>query len=304
MKASTTACAIAALAVCAAAVMLAVEGRDGAPAQAQTSQQDPLDAYPGFGRTSAAAQRDDAIAAWEAFRREQHVSNCMRRAGFTYVEEMAFPEEALREVARGLGVSRSAARSVAPADVNVRARADLTAEKLNGYYLALYNETAQAIADAEASGGVGTTPEFATGGCVAEAEAAVGSIWSVYRQLQDEMDALREQVTADAGPAYADCARAQAGVAATSPGVLESLLDDPGRSGVDAARVRSAFETCTGVWETAYRAAQDARLAGFVDAHASVLQPLKDRYATALKTLSADTEFRAFLAASIASEPG
>lgn len=43
----------------------------------------------------SAAQRDETIAAWEAFQREQLIASCMARAGFTYVVTAAFPEDAL-----------------------------------------------------------------------------------------------------------------------------------------------------------------------------------------------------------------
>ena len=58
-----------------------------------------LDGYPGFSRTPEGAVRDDTIAFWEAFQREQLRQTCMADDGFDYFALVAFPEEATIQVA-------------------------------------------------------------------------------------------------------------------------------------------------------------------------------------------------------------
>jgi hypothetical protein len=77
----------------------------GAPAFADSPFA--LDQYPGFGRSADAALRDDTIAYWEAFQREQVIADCMAAAGFAYVLDVAFPTEAVVAIAEGQGLVSS-----------------------------------------------------------------------------------------------------------------------------------------------------------------------------------------------------
>jgi hypothetical protein len=58
-----------------------------------------LDEYAGFGQSVEATQRDETIAYWEAFRREQLVGACMAEAGFDYAPAVAFPTGDMLEIA-------------------------------------------------------------------------------------------------------------------------------------------------------------------------------------------------------------
>jgi len=155
----------------------------------------PLDAYPRFGRSPAAALRDDTIAYWEAFKREQRVVQCMTGKGYTYTGDVAFPSEAMARIARSLGViaSQSVDTRPSPSSVNALYRAGLPAVALNQYYLALMGETSADVKRAEGSGEV-PHDAFGEGGCIKEASASVPTIWDLRRELSDHFDDMRRQV--------------------------------------------------------------------------------------------------------------
>lgn len=50
---------------------------------------------PGLGETDAAGNRDDLIAYFEAWGRQNYVSGCMTRQGFAYVPLVEYPVESL-----------------------------------------------------------------------------------------------------------------------------------------------------------------------------------------------------------------
>jgi hypothetical protein len=171
-----------------------------------------LDRYPGFGQSPDAMLRDETIAYAEAFEREQLVHECMAGAGFDYVPSVAFPTPDMREVADGLGIRAaglSASGPVAsPAASNRTYERGLPAGERERYAQTLLGESAADVAAADRTGEVPagrSADEFATGGCVGEAAAAVPSIWDAPRRLAAETDALRRDVAgAAAARASAD----------------------------------------------------------------------------------------------------
>ena len=157
-----------------------------------------LEGYAGFGRSPDAVQRDETIAYWEAFRREQLVRECMADAGFDYVPAVAFPTGDMLEVAGSLGVEGSPTVGLSPLSSPVSRNRDyeqaLPAEERERYNQTLLGESAADVAEADSTGVVPDrrrAEEFATGGCYGRAREAVPGIWEAPRALAAEMDAMR-----------------------------------------------------------------------------------------------------------------
>lgn len=157
-----------------------------------------LDGYAGFGESPEAVQRDETIAYWEAFRREQLIRECMAGAGFAYMPAVAFPAGDMREVAEGLGIEGRSSLALAPlaspAAWNRDYEASLPDAERERYNQALLGESAADVAEADRTGEVPegrTADDFANGGCHGEAREAIPGIWKVPQALAPEVDALR-----------------------------------------------------------------------------------------------------------------
>lgn len=269
--------------------------------RADAIETSPFDKYPGLGRSPAAGLRDNTIAAWEAFRREQLTASCMERSGFTYVPAVEFPSEALVAVAKGLGVSNAhTGTPVAPWQENARYVEALSEVTRDGYYRALLGESA---ADAEATKLTGELPEgrgadFAQGGCAGDARAAVPGIWTLKRDLSDELDAVRADIAVsteieDAKVAYSECARRTGGINANGPGDLDVLA---ARGLARPAAIARVAEGCNSVWANGYRGAERTALRKFESRNADRLGAAQERYRDAVTTVSKDQSFRSYLA--------
>lgn len=260
----------------------------------------PLDKYPGLGRSPDAALRDDTIAAWEAFRREEVIASCMERSGFVYVPAVAFPPEALAAVANGLGVPKSgAAPGVSPSGQNEAYVAALPPQERERYYRALFAESATDVAEAMRSGRIpaGRGTDFRSGGCAGAASAAVPSVWTLKRDLSEELDSVRHDIAASpdiaaARALYAECAQSTAGLNAAGPDDLDRLAaSDRSRSTAIAAVARE----CRPIWAAGYRKAEVAALRQFERRHAAILSAAQERYRDAMSTISGNERFRAYL---------
>jgi hypothetical protein len=181
---------------------LALDEHLGQPrAEVVTQTMSLLDEYTGFGQSAEAVQRDETIAYWEAFEREQLIAECMADAGFDYTPAVAFPTGDMLEVAEGLGVAaeRSSSASSEPASPATRNRDDeraLPDDERERYNQTLLGESAADVDEADRTGIVPEgrrADEFATGGCSGQARAAVPSIWDARRDLAPELDALRQR---------------------------------------------------------------------------------------------------------------
>lgn len=282
-------------------VALIVVGLGSAATTAKAEETFPLDRYPGFGRSPAAALRDNTIAAWEAFRRERLTASCMARSGFDYLPVVAFPSQPLGEVARGLGVRPGAAVSQPPAERNAAYVAVLSADARERYYQALYAESASDIAATRRSGRVpaGRGAEFATGGCTGEANAAVPSIWTLKYELSVELDALGRDVARSAqiggtGDAYAECARRVGQIDARGPADLDALAaNDPSAAGA----IASVSKECAQIWSSGRRVAESAALQSFERRNAAALSAARQRYENVATTIANDQDFLEYLAA-------
>ncbi len=277
---------------------LAVVGVVSFANRAEAQEAFPLDGTPGLGRSPAAAQRDETIAAWEAFQREQTIRACMVRAGFSYVVTAAFPEEALAGVARGLGVTvRSSRDGLSPEQQNRAYEASLSSGDQDRYTRALYGESAADITAMRRTGAVpdGRGSDFAQGGCTGEANT-LPSIWTLQRKLGSELEAMRKDIAAaaanGAADKYAACAERAGGITARGPGDLERV------AATDASRAPAAgvaLKQCAAVWAAAYRTAEVAVQRDFVQRNGAVLRAAQDRYRDAMKTIREDQAFRAYL---------
>lgn len=282
-------------------VLLVVIGLVATAVPVQAEDAFPFDKYPGLGRSRSAALRDDTVAAWEAFRREQSIASCMARAGFAYVPAVAFPSGPLSAVAQGLGVQTAAAATgPTPLERNLAYQAALSAEARERYYQALVGEGATDVAQTQRTGRVpdGRGVDFAKGGCVGEADAAVPSVWTLKLQLNDQLDAARQDIAASAEisaarVAFAECAQQAAGVTARGPDDIDALAaTDFSRS--DA--LASVTKACTPVWAAWYRTAEIAAQRRFEQRNTIALLAAQERYRDVMGTISVDQAFLAYLA--------
>lgn len=277
---------------------------DAAPAGARPA----LDDVPGLARGPEAAQRDEVISLWEAWARARHTATCMQRGGFDYAPEVAYPEEAVAEVAHALGVTPGTAvadgrapHEVSDRDKNRRYVDGLRGAPREGYFQRLYGESAATMDHVARTGGElpeGVAAEdFARGGCVGRAELAVGSIWELERELGPELAELREAqhrseefrtATAD----FAECARRHGLDAARGPADVEAAFQ-AGTIGIDS--LESVQKECFSIWVTADRAATARAADQLAARHSARLEAQQNRYAGALERIRHDREFRDFL---------
>ena len=226
----------------------------GSPrAATTTTAASPLDEYAGFGQSPEAVQRDETIAYWEAFQRQQLVAECMADAGFDYAPAVAFPVDDMVEVAEGLGIQdRGSSPALPGLSSPVRWNRDyeggLSEADRERYSQTLVGESAAEVAETDRSGVVPEgrlAEEFATGGCVGAAEAAVPSVWDARRGLAAELDAMRRD-DGDAAVAAARFVDRQAAaldtIARRYDGVMDRIAEDEALATYLAAQVAAAGE--------------------------------------------------------------
>jgi hypothetical protein len=266
----------------------------------------PFDDVPGMGRSPEAVARDEAISYWEAWKRDAAVQACMRRAGFEWEPEVAYPSEAVLMVAEYLGVP--------PADDGVgggtavsrnagRARVMDDATR-DGYYRTLLGESADSIAFMEGNDGAlppgESAEDFATGGCRGAAEAAVGSLWNLRRQVGPELSArvraaLGASDLATQRNRFRECA-AQHGLArGQSPADVDRAL-----ARGDETVALAVEQGCSEIWRQVDDAALGRAAGAFRTVHASALDRQRRTYAHALTDMRRNPDFVQFLAAAAA----
>lgn len=270
---------------------------DGGAARAQEF---PLDRYPGFGRLPAAALRDNTIAYWEAFRREQLITRCMRSGGFEYSPVVGFPPHAMALVAEGLGVRASEVSSlIEPAERNRIYKESLSMEELDRYSRTHVGESAAEVSEADRSGmtPAGRGQDFATGGCFGQAAAAVPSVWETRRELSGAYDAMRRGVADSPGFAaarrkFTGCAERGAGILAAGPGDLEGIV---ARGGPEAAVATAALRECMSVWDEGYRHAEIESSEVFIEQNLAILAASERRYRGVMARIKEDEALRTYL---------
>jgi hypothetical protein len=219
-------------------------------AAATTLSTSSLDDYAGFGQSAAATQRDETIAYWEAFQREQLITECMAEAGFEYAPAVAFPTGDMREVAEGLGIEDTGSsfelpQLSSPVSWNRDYERGLSDAERERYHQTLLGESAAAVAEADRTGIVPEgrpAEEFAMGGCFGEADAAVPSVWDARRELAPDLDALRqEDIGRDAGAQFVERhTRLLDAVARRYDGVMDRIAQDEAFATYLAAQVAAA----------------------------------------------------------------
>jgi hypothetical protein len=278
--------------------------------RAAASSTTSLDQYAGFGQFPDAARRDETIAYWEAFEREQLVRACMARAGFDYAPAVAFPTGDMIEVAENLGITDQGSSPdlpglSSPTSWNRGYEGSLTDGARERYNRTLHGESLADVAEADRTGIVPDgrrAEEFATGGCVGEAKAAIPSIWDAQRNLSAEMDAMRQEIVGSAemretAAAYAECAQDAGGVAASGPGDLEELI---ARGGARADAAATAYDDCAPGWAAGYEQAATVAADRFVARHVDQLDAAARRYDGVMDQIAQDQDLATYLAARVA----
>ncbi len=265
----------------------------------------PLDDIPGLGVSEAAAQRDELIAYWEAYRRDELVEQCMREAGFVWYPEALYPEPVVVKIANAMGVQLPVVDVVPqkpPAVRNREVEASLDPGERDRYFRVLFGESAADVQYVRESGGA-LPPNyegvggFATSGCVGDAEDLVGSVWDLKKRLADELarfrsDARRSDAFLDAVDEYTACFADKGYPGIAHPEQVEALLAEPGQF----AKVAEAEATCRSLWFAADRAGLEASSSDFREQYSEILTAQVDRYSQALEQIRNDAGFLAFLA--------
>ena len=144
-----------------------------------TAKPTKLGDVPGFRGGVQGYIDDDTILLWEAFQRETYIKQCMIEDGYNYTLDAAFPAGSLRAVADSIGAlgntdELSAVNSAADSE-SKQTNPDidsLSPNRLDGYYLALYGETAADVAYVDSTGYFPAgRNDFAQGGCFGAAAA-------------------------------------------------------------------------------------------------------------------------------------
>jgi hypothetical protein len=256
----------------------------------------PFDPYFGFGRSPAAAGRDDTVALWEAFTKEREVAGCMRAAGFDYEPAVAFPTGAVADVGRQLGISAADHPPPEPSKRNDAAAGALDRVARNRYFLTLNGETAEAVDRFAASEGAGAPADFGSGGCVGEAEERVGSVWELNRRLEPEVEAMHRVAAERAGPAYAACVGERSGLRVDDPGDIESLLTNSSTPPDEKTKYGEVFDACMPTWDAAVDAEFRDLAASFIAEHRVELESFSARYEGAMARIKRDDSFRKYVA--------
>jgi hypothetical protein len=256
----------------------------------------PLDPYFGFGRSPAAAERDDTVALWEAFTKERDVAECMRGAGFHYEPAVAFPSGAVANVGRGLGISAAEHPSADPSKRNDTTADGLDRADRNRYYLALNGETSEAIDRFEATDGAGAPADFGSRGCVGEAEEKVGSVWRLNRRLEPELGKMRREAAVKAGPAYAACVAKRSDLHVDDPGDIESLLTNRSTPPDDKTSYGEVFDACMPTWDASVDGEFRDLAVSFIAEHRKELDAFDARYEGVMDRIADDEAFRTYVA--------
>lgn len=278
------------LAVIAGAVGLifAMTTQSGASSQMQS----PFDQYVGFGRTDDSIARDNKIALWEAFKREQYVASCMRDAGFHHQPSPEYPPAEVIAVADRLAVV-PLAEGPSPKSANEDYVATLEPTDRDDYYMTLYGESASSMDQARARGGEGVSDDFATGGCVGNADKAIGSIWDLRRSVEGDMTDLRSEVASLISDAYGDCA-AKFGVSASNPGDLERI--EPSGTSSDDDIIEKVLTGCVSVWDSEHARVEAVLGAEFIQRHQAQFDRQWETYTEVEAEISQDTAFLTYIA--------
>lgn len=261
----------------------------------------PLDKYPGFGRSPEAALRDNTIAYWEAFRREQVIASCLNSEGFEYSTAVAFPPNEMPKIAANLGlaVGNLTKATLSPAETNQAYQASLSLEERDLFTRAFVGESAADLAEADRTQMTppGRGDDFATGGCVGKAASTVPSVWSLRRQLSGDYDAMRRGVSSssefqETRAKFTKCAQETNGIKAAGPGDLERIASG---GGVAAKKASATLRECMPIWDEGYRAIEIVASGQFIKRNSKALAGAERAYEGAMDKVRQDKELAGYL---------
>lgn len=263
----------------------------------------PFNSVYGLGMSGESMDRDDQVAAYEAWKRELDVRDCMRSRGHAYAAGVAYPAAALErlDVQKPSGLSVKDAGAVNRAHIASMARA-----AKDDYYRDLWGESLASIENAEETGEVpqGRSPEsFAVGGCKGQARNTP-SVWDLKRKYSDRFLEMRAEVRA--GSAM-DAARADFRVCAEGLGVsgISSLpeLEPAVMDGkIDGKQMNAVSGACSDAWMAAEREALAEAQQTFIEQHAGEVEASNDRGREMMSASKRDQGFADAIGAAIGDE--
>lgn len=243
----------------------------------------PFDAVYGLGINRDALERDDQVAAFEAWMRELGVSRCMAAKGHDYAAELLYPVETLTH-ARVRPPSVGIAPEV-PSAKNRQYVAKLTRQDHDTYVEDLFGES---LASMELLAETGQIPagrdgdSFARGGCKGAATKQEPSIWDLKKKHRDELLEMRIEVRK--GPAldlvrseFRACARRQ-GVSTVSS--LPELEPAAVEKRISLEQMEAVSNACTDLWLVGERRALAMAQQLFIERHSAEISAVNDRGAS------------------------
>ena len=152
------------------------------------------------------------------------------------------------------------------------------------------NETAADVDEAFRT--EAASEDFATGGCIGDAAAAVPSIWDAPRRFSAELDSISRNasdapIMQEGRAAYNECAQ-RYGIKASGPDEADQIVIEGGAEAAAAGRV---VAECASIWRSAYRRAETTFAQRFVERNSAALDELADSYRDTTDAIHADAEF-------------
>lgn len=270
-------------------------GQHRSVAQALESR---LEGIHGFGVAPQNALRDDTIALWETYRRDQIQRACMQQAGFSHLPELAFPATVVVSVAAKLKLP---AVQAVPLKLyggkaikeNQRYADALAAAQRERYFQSLYGESASDMDFVRSSGELPPgRADFAKGGCYGKSWEKIPGVYSLKHKFAESLTAARQSSAKQAELAASNPACVtQSGVKLNSLADFDAALqrgediNAPIEAGCDTAKV--------------LKLAGQARIAGenrLLEANREALDTHRAGYDKVLQTIERDQAFLQYLA--------
>lgn len=272
-----------------------------------------LERVPGFGTSGADVDRDNQVAAYLTWKREQTVGSCMQKANFRYAPDLGlFPMSASMD----FDVARTSTRSVPGARINARVVSGLDDGGRNEYWQALVGESESDVEAADEhgteDGAVARTnprivaPDFLSGGCRGRARAETPDVWKLRNGLETAFSRARAQADESdrvvaARRTYSECVQrivghSVPGLATDGEAALESAAVD---GGVDEADAVQADLACTGPLNSARATAYGTAAQAVVAAHGKALAKQRRVFDRTYQASRTDAGFAAAVAGQI-----
>lgn len=271
------------------AIANGIDNHLGNPRGLSSPEDFALDRVPGFGRSPEAINRDNTIALWEEFRRQQAVRSCMAEAHLEYVPDPAFAPDILHSAGSSLDIEAERLGTDSPSERNAAYVDSLSMTQQGRYFQTLFGETAADVAEVQRTGLLPAgRSEFATGGCYGRAWSSLSSIWEGHRTLSPALntDIMASDLYEDARADYRDCAEDVSGLRLSSPADITPDME----AGQDI------MIECEPVWAAGYDRAAMATGERFAASHADELDSIVQDYVDVTELIQADEGFRRFVA--------